>query len=72
MTNITREALLEFAVHYVEYWNSGDKEAWIKNWEKVAPGDFLMHDPVGTPSKAVFENVALNGYDLFQPTRRCE
>ncbi|MEM1111853.1 MAG: hypothetical protein AAGI11_08090 [Pseudomonadota bacterium] len=63
----TREAMLEFARYYQAYWNNGDKEAWVANWKKIAPGDFLMYDPVGTPPKKGFDNVAANVYDLFQP-----
>jgi hypothetical protein len=51
----------------VKYWNSGDKNAWIENWRSVAPGDFRMLDPVGTPEKFGFEHCCLNPYDLFQP-----
>ena len=68
MTSVSREAMLEFAQGYVEHWNSGDKETWIANWRKIAPGDFLMYDPVGTPPKRGFEEVALEPYDLFQPS----
>ena len=64
----SREAMLKFAKGYVDEWNSGDKAAWIANWKAVAPGDFVMHDPVGTPPKVGFEQVALEPYDLFQPS----
>lgn len=70
MTKITREALAEWAKGYVDYWNAGEKEAWIENWKKIAPGDFVMYDPVGTPPKIGFQAVALDAYDLFQPTTR--
>jgi hypothetical protein len=70
MATPTREALLEWAKGYVEHWNSGDKQAWIANWKKVAPGDFVMLDPVGTPPKQGFEGCAAGPYDLFQPQTR--
>ena len=66
----TRKALLEWAKGYVELWNSGDKQAWVANWKKVAPGDFVMLDPVGTPPKSGFEGCAAEPYDLFQPSLR--
>ncbi|HKK53232.1 MAG TPA: nuclear transport factor 2 family protein, partial [Myxococcota bacterium] len=68
MASPSREALLEWAKGYVEHWNSGDKEAWVANWKKVAPGDFVMLDPVGTPPKSGFEGCAAEPYDLFQPS----
>ena len=64
----TREQLLAWAEGYVTWWNSGDKEKWIANWKRVAPGDFRMLDPVGTPEKRGFENCAAKPFDLFQPT----
>ena len=66
MAATTREALLEWAEGYVEHWNSGDKQAWVANWKKVAPGDFVMVDPVGTPSRSGFEGCAAEPFDLFQ------
>ena len=66
----TREALLEWAKGHVEHWNSGDKEAWVASWKKVAPGDFVMLDPVGTPPRTGFEACASEPYDLFQPSMR--
>jgi hypothetical protein len=63
----TRKQLLEWAEGYVKYWNSGQREAWIANWKKVAPGDFVMLDPVGTKPKRGFENCAAGPYQLFQP-----
>ncbi|MCH2171786.1 hypothetical protein MK489_13465 [Myxococcota bacterium] len=66
----THEQLKQWAQGYVEHWNSGDKEAWRQNWLSVAPGDFTMWDPVGTPSKHGFEHCALDSYDLFQPAVR--
>ena len=62
--------LRHWAAEYVALWNAGDKQAWIENWKKVAPGDFRMLDPVGTPEKFGFEECALNAYDLFQPIVR--
>ncbi len=67
MAHPTREALIAWADGYVEHWNSGDKEAWVANWKRVAPGDFVMEDPVGTTPKRGFESVASEPYDLFQP-----
>ncbi len=66
----TRTALLEWAKYYVEYWNSGNKEAWVANWKKVAPGEFVMVDPVGTPPRSDFEGCAAEPFDLFQPMTR--
>lgn len=68
MPTPTREALLAWAKGYVELWNSGDKEAWVANWKKVAPGDLVMVDPVGTPPKHGFDGCCAEPYDLFQPT----
>ena len=66
----TREQLEKFAEGYVRLWNEGDKEAWKQNWLAVAPGDFTMWDPVGTPPKYGFEHCALDSFDLFQPRIR--
>ncbi len=63
----TKEALSIWADGYVDLWNSGDKQAWIQNWKNVAPGDFVMVDPVGTPPKSGFVECAADPYDLFQP-----
>ena len=68
MATPTREAMLAFAHGYVEHWNSGDKATWVENWRNIATGDFVMYDPVGTPPKKGFEQVALEPYDLFQPS----
>jgi len=62
-----REQLKQWAENYVSLWNEGDKEGWAKNWLSVAPGEFRMVDPVGTPEKAGFEDCALKSFDLFQP-----
>ena len=67
MTTPTLEQLKQWADNYVALWNAGDKEAWVKNWRSVAPGDFRMLDPVGTPEKRGFEKCAADSFDLFQP-----
>jgi hypothetical protein len=66
----TRKQLQEWAQNYVALWNQGDKQAWIENWRKVAPGEFTMLDPVGTPEKRGFEECASKPFDLFQPRVR--
>ena len=63
----SRKQLQEWAANYVALWNAGDREGWAKNWRSVAPGDFRMLDPVGTPEKRGFEDCALKSFDLFQP-----
>ena len=60
------KALLQWAENYTKYWNAGDKQAWVDNWRSVAPGDFRMLDPVGTPEKHGFEHCALDSWELFQ------
>ena len=60
----SRKELLNWAANYVALWNAGDKEAWIANWKKVAPGDFRMLDPVGTPEKSGFQEC---GRRRFRP-----
>jgi len=70
MSTPTREQLEEWATNYVALWNAGDKDGWIKNWKTVAPGDFRMLDPVGTPEKRGFEDCAAKPFDLFQPKVR--
>lgn len=62
---LSKQALLQWAENYVKYWNAGDKEAWIANWRSVAPGEFRMLDPVGTPEKFGFDEI-LDSWDLFQ------
>ena len=62
-----RVALKAWAAGYVEFWNAGDREGWAANWRKVAPGEFTMLDPVGTPQKHGFQHCALDSFDLFQP-----
>jgi hypothetical protein len=66
----SREQLLKWADGYVELWNAGDKAAWEKNWRDIAPGEFRMLDPVGTPERRGIEGCALEPYDLFQPVIR--
>ncbi|HEB27139.1 MAG TPA: hypothetical protein ENI05_05110 [Porticoccus sp.] len=61
------KALLDWADNYVKLWNAGDKDGWAENWRRVAPGDFRMLDPVGTPEKFGFEHCCLDSFDLFQP-----
>jgi hypothetical protein len=68
MPTPTRAELLDWAEKYVALWNAGDKAAWVKNWKRVAPGDFRMLDPVGTPEKRGFDECAARPFDLFQPT----
>jgi hypothetical protein len=63
----TRERLERWAKGYTSLWNAGDKRAWVANWKAVAPGDFRMVDPVGTPEKRGFEECAAKPFDLFQP-----
>ena len=66
----TRDELQTWAENYVELWNNGDKEAWIANWKRVAPGRFTMVDPVGTPPKHDFEGCCVEPFDHFQPMTR--
>ena len=66
----TRAELNDWASNYVELWNAGDRARLAANWRKVAPGNFTMNDPVGTPQKTGFEHCALDSFDLFQPTLR--
>ncbi len=63
----SRKELQQWAENYVALWNAGDKEAWERNWKTVAPGEFRMLDPVGTPEKRGFEECASKSFDLFQP-----
>ncbi|MBW2699041.1 MAG: hypothetical protein JRE70_21330 [Deltaproteobacteria bacterium] len=66
MPTPTFDELQSWADNYVALWNAGDKDAWAANWRKVAPGDFRMLDPVGTPEKIGFEHCCLDSFDLFQ------
>jgi hypothetical protein len=70
VTTPSREQLERWAESYVALWNAGDKPAWVRNWRSVAPGDFRMLDPVGTPEKRGFEECAAKSFDLFQPRVR--
>ncbi len=65
-----KKALLNWARNYTKLWNEGDKQAWVDNWRAVAPGEFRMLDPVGTPEKVGFEECCLESWDLFQPNVR--
>ncbi len=66
----SRQQLREWSENYTALWNAGDKDAWLSNWRSVAPGDFRMFDPVGTPEKCGFEECASKPFDLFQPKVR--
>ena len=66
MASPTTRQLLDWAGSYVALWNAGDKPGWVRNWRSVAPGEFRMLDPVGTPEKLGFESCALEPWDLFQ------
>jgi hypothetical protein len=70
MATPSRRKLEQWAESYVALWNAGDKEGWVENWRSVAPGDFRMLDPVGTPEKHGFEECASKPFDLFQPRVR--
>jgi hypothetical protein len=65
-----RATLRAWAATYVDLWNAGDRAGWAANWRRVAPGEFSMLDPVGTPEKRGFEHCALDSFDLFQPSVR--
>jgi hypothetical protein len=62
-----KSALLNWANNYPLLWNAGDKQGWIDSWRSVAPGEFRMLDPVGTPEKVGFEQCCLESWNLFQP-----
>lgn len=66
MATPDKKQLLEWANNYVTLWNAGDKAGWIDNWRKVAPGEFYMLDPVGTPEKHGFDECCVASFDLFQ------
>ncbi len=68
----TREQLEIWAEGYAALWNAGDKQAWIANWKAVAPGDFQMLDPVGTPPRRGFQTCCADAWDMFQPLMRLE
>lgn len=63
-----KATLKEWSRAYVDRWNAGDRAGWAANWRRVAPGEFTMLDPVGTPQKRGFQHCALDSFDLFQPT----
>ena len=64
----TREELEIWADNYVDLWNKREKDAWVANWKKVAPGGFTMLDPVGTKPKHDFVGCCVEPFDLFQPS----
>jgi len=66
----SRAQLLKWADGYVSLWNAGDKAAWERNWRAVAPGEFRMVDPIGTPERRGFAQCCLEPFDLFQPVIR--
>jgi hypothetical protein len=66
MSAPSRKQLQDWAANYVSLWNAGDRDGWARNWRSVAPGEFRMLDPVGTPEKRGFEACALESWDLFQ------
>ena len=66
MATPSRKQLQDWAASYVALWNAGDREGWARNWRSVAPGEFRMLDPVGTPEKHGFEECALKSWGLFQ------
>ncbi len=70
MATPDKQRLLLWAERYVALWNAGDRAGWIDNWRAVAPGDFRMFDPVGTPEKRGFESCCVDSFDLFQPKVR--
>lgn len=70
MATPTFSQLKQWANNYVAFWNDGDKDAWAQNWRDVAPGEFRMLDPVGTPEKVGFQHCALDSWDLFNKSVR--
>ncbi|MCP5043400.1 MAG: hypothetical protein GY944_20425 [bacterium] len=65
MTTPTQIELRQWADNYIALWNAGDKEAWLDNWRRVAPGEVRMHDPVGTPEKLGGQQCWSDAWDLF-------
>jgi hypothetical protein len=61
----TPAQLRQFAKDYVALWNAHDREGWVANWRAVAPGEFRMLDPVGTPEKRGFKACAEDPWELF-------
>ncbi len=66
----TQTELRHWVENYIALWNAGDKEAWLENWRKVAPGDVRMLDPVGTPEKRGGEQCWSDSWDLFNKAVR--
>lgn len=62
----SEQELKDWARNYIALWNAGDKEAWLANWRKVAPGDVRMLDPVGTPEKIGGDQCWSDSWELFQ------
>ena len=61
----TKKQLEKWAEGYVRTWNEGDREAWCQNYLDIAPGEYTMWDPVGTPPKRGFDEIVAS-YDLIQ------
>jgi len=57
--------LRNWVENYIALWNAHDKDAWLANWRKVAPGDVFMLDPVGTPEKRGGEECWSESWELF-------
>ena len=68
----SRKQLQDWAKNHTALWNAGDREGWARNWRSVAPGEFRMLDPVGTPEKRGFEECSLKPWDLFQSRLKFE
>ena len=68
----SRKQLQHWAASHTALWNAGDREGWARNWRSVAPGEFRMLDPVGTPEKRGFEECTLKPWDLFQSRLKFE
>jgi len=68
----SRKQLQDWAANHTVLWNAGDREGWARNWRSVAPGEFRMLDPVGTPEKRGFEECTLKPWDLFQSRLKFE
>ena len=59
----SRKELLDWAANYVALWNAGDKEAWIANWKKVAPGEVIIEQ--GDENADNFYIVDSGEFDCF-------
>ena len=68
----SRKQLQDWAKNHTALWNASDREGWARNWRSVAPGEFRMLDPVGTPEKRGFEECSLKPWDLFQSRLKFE